>query len=185
MSTNAKSGRVPLVLIAVYAVSQANIARLLWPLGLDVIRLQTTTNPAVIRQVASGWTSAQRAQYRRHLAPDTVHPLLYGAVLIIGGQAVRKPSDPGWLRWVLAAAPITAAACDLIENAFHVRFCTRPDGITTGAATLSGAATRTKWVLALGCAALIAFRVVRPRRTLLAPPKASGPRFGRTTPPSQ
>lgn len=164
MSTGALGGRPPWFLLALYAVSQANIARLLWPLGTDVIQLQTTTDAVVIRQVVSGWTPAQRQQYRRHLTPDTLHPLLYGALLVAGGRAVSTFSDPTWVRRTLVAAPVAAAVCDLVENAFHARFCARPMAITTRAATLSSIATRIKWVLALGSVSWIVFRARRQQR---------------------
>jgi hypothetical protein len=148
----------------VFAVSQVNIARLLQPLGRDVGRLQSTADAKVFREIVGGWTPEQREQYRRHLAPDTVHPFLYAAALIASGRAVRQPFQPRAVTLALIAAPAASAVLDLIENAFHARFTARPEDITPRSAALSGTATRTKWALALGSAAWIGVQAMRNRR---------------------
>ena len=165
MSEVSKSRQVTAGLWVAFAISQANIARLLLPLGSDVARLQSTASATVFRQIMGGWTAEQREQYRRHLAPDTLHPFLYAAALIASGRAVRRPYQSRAEAMMLIAAPAASAILDLVENAFHARFNTRPHDITPRAAAISGGATRTKWALALGSAAWIGVQAVRGRRS--------------------
>ncbi|WP_193510150.1 hypothetical protein [Cryobacterium sp. BB736] len=165
MGVHGKNKRITVALWVAFAVSQANIARLLLPLGSDVGRLQTTADPTVFRKIMGGWTPAQREQYQRHLGPDTLHPFLYAAALIASGRAVRQPAQPRAVTLALIAAPAASAVLDLVENAFHARFTARPDDITPRDAALSGAATRTKWALALGSAVWIGVQAVRGSRS--------------------
>lgn len=158
------AARSATVLLFVYAASQVNIARLLWPLGRDVVRLQSTTDPRVIRDVMGGWSPAQRVQYRRHLLPDSVHPLLYGAMLALAGRAALRPTHSRWIRWTVVAVPTLAGIFDLIENAFHDRFSAEPPVITLRAARLSGVATRIKWILAFGTVAWIGLQTLQRRQ---------------------
>lgn len=163
MPERTRAARAATVLLLAYVVSQINIARLLWPLSRDVVRLQSASNPRVIRDVMGAWTPAQRAQYRRHLLPDSVHPLLYGATLALAGRAVLPPSHPQWMRWAVVAAPATSGMCDLVENAFHAQFSAEESDITTRAGLLSTAVTRTKWILAVGTLAWIGIQASQRR----------------------
>lgn len=76
MSQPRRASRAAAVLFGAYAVSQAYIVVLLRPVGRDVMRLQATVDPDEIRRIMGAWTPEQRRQYRRHLLPDTLHPLL-------------------------------------------------------------------------------------------------------------
>lgn len=159
--THRRRNRTAWLLAAAFVVSQVNIGRLLRPLGSDVVRLQTTTDPDAFREVMQAWSPEQRAQYQRHLPPDTLHPVLYAAALIAMGRSLRRDA-PAWARVASVLAPAASAACDLIENSYHGRFNADPDGITDHDARRSGRLTRTKWVLALGTAGVIGLhRLVR------------------------
>ena len=153
-----------LALAGTYAVSQVVIGRLLWPLRRDLLQLQTTTDPAVFRRIIEQWSPTQRARYRQHLIPDTVHPLIYAALLVAAGSGERQSSRSRWVSGATVVAPIASAICDLIENAFHARFTSNPQNITRATAILSGTASRTKWVLALGTATWLGARAIRAKR---------------------
>lgn len=165
MATSKKSARITGMLFGAYAISQAYIATLLRPLGRDVLRLQTTADPDELRQIMAAWTPEQRAQYRKHLLPDTLHPLLYSSALIAAGLVGHRASTPRCVRVAAVAAPALSAGCDLVENGFHAAFITRPDRISQGAARASTLFTRTKWLLALGTAGTLLGRVLHKRRT--------------------
>lgn len=156
--------RTAAVLFGIYTLSQAYIAALLRPLGRDVLRLQTTGDPEEIQRIMKTWTPEQRAQYRKHLLPDTLHPLLYASALAAAGIAGHESSTPRWVRIVAIAAPASSAACDLAENALHARFVDHPDRTTRAAARASTLFTRTKWVLACGTAVALLARTLRKRR---------------------
>lgn len=164
MLSTERNSRAVAVLFAVYAASQAHIALLLRPVAADALRLQTTGDPDALRRIIGAWTPVQRRQYRRHLLPDTLHPLLYAAALIAAGRHGHRPGTPRWARFAAVAAPALSAAFDLAENALHARFVAHPHRITRGAARASTLLTRTKWQLALGTAGALLARAVRARR---------------------
>lgn len=164
MTTHTRTSKITVVLFGAYAISQVYIARLLWPLGDDVRRIQTTGDPEELRQIITTWTPEQRAHYRKHLLPDTFHPLLYSSALIAAGQTGHRDSTPRWVRVATVAAPALSAACDLVENGFHAQFINHPDRISPRGARASTVFTRTKWVLALGTAgALLGRAMYKPR----------------------
>ena len=163
MCPSRRISRVAAVLFGIYAVSQVYIAALLRPVGRDVLRLQTTTDPDELRHLMSAWTPAQRAQYRKHLLPDTLHPVLYSSALAAAGRVGHRPDTPRWARLGALAAPALAAGCDWAENALHAQFVSHPGRITMRAARASTLFTRTKWVLAFGTAGALLARAVRHR----------------------
>lgn len=156
---------VAAVLFGIYAVSQVYIAVLLRPLGRDVLRLQVTTDPDELRHLMSDWNPEQRIQYRKHLLPDTLHPVLYSSALAAAGSAGHRPETPRWARLAAFAAPALAAGCDLVENALHAQFVSHPGRITRRAARASTLFTRSKWVLAFGTTGAMLARAVRHRRS--------------------
>lgn len=155
--------RTAVVLFSAYTVSQAYIATLLHPLGRDVLRVQTTGDPNELQRIMASWTAEQRLQYRKHLLPDMLHPLLYASALAAAGIAGHEPSTPRWVRIVAIATPVVSAACDLSENALHARFVNQPDRTTRAAARASTVLTRTKWVLACGTTGALIARTLRKR----------------------
>lgn len=155
--------RAAVILFGVYVVSQGWIASLLHPLGRDVLRLQTTGDPEEVQRIMTSWTPEQRAQYRKHLPPDTLHPLIYASALIAAGIAGHAATTPTWARSVAIAAPAASTACDLAENALHARFVNHPGRTTRSAARAATLFTRTKWALALGTAAALLTRSARNR----------------------
>lgn len=163
MAPSRRAARSAAVLFSIYAVSQAYIAVLLCPLGRDVLRLQTTGDPEELQRIMTTWTPRQRAQYRKHLLPDTLHPLLYASALTAAGIAGHKVSTPRWVRIAAIAAPAASAACDLAENALHARFVDQPHRATRSSARASTLFTRTKWVLACGTAVAVLGRALRKR----------------------
>lgn len=160
-----RANKIAAVLFSAYALSQAYIAVLLRTLGRDVLRLQTTAKPENLQRIIESWTPEQAAQYRKHLAPDTLHPLLYGAALIAAARAGHRPSTPRGMRVAAVIAPALAAGCDLAENALHARFIAQPGRITPRHARASTLFTRAKWVLAFGTAGVLLARAVHHRRS--------------------
>lgn len=182
MAGSGTAGRAALLLFVSTAVSQWHMSRLLRPVAADMGRLQLTTDPQEMRRIITGWDERQRACYRSHLRPDMLHPFLYGSAFIAAGRAGSTSATPRWLSRLLVLAPVAAAACDLAENAFQLRFTDDPASITDEAATASARFTRAKWVLLLGSAGLLAARALlrdRPRPVRLrisgaAPSSRSG-----------
>lgn len=163
MTPSTHSTRTVGLLFGAYAVSQSYIAALLYPLGLDVLRLQTTGDPDELRHIVSTWTPEQIAQYREHLLPDTLHPFLYGSALAAAGIAGHQPATGRWVRTAAVAAPALAALCDLAENAFHAKFLRHPKQVKRAEARISILFTRTKWILACSSAAALIIRSLRNR----------------------
>ncbi|MGO1539868.1 MAG: hypothetical protein ACTHW3_10925 [Leucobacter sp.] len=158
-----RATRSAVALFGIYSISQAYIARLLRPLGRDVLRLQTTCDPDQLRHIVGSWTPEQRAQYRKHLLPDTLHPLLYASALATAAAAGHRASTPRWVRVSTVVAPALSAACDLAENAVHARLLDDPHQVTRTMARASTLFTRTKWILACGTAGALIARTVRNR----------------------
>lgn len=167
MLSSRRASKAAAVLFGVYAVSQAYIAVLLRPVGGDALRVQTTRDPDELRRIMSAWSPEQCDRYRRHLLPDTLHPLVYASALAAAGVAGHRPDTPRWVRMGVVAAPVLSAGCDLAENALHARFIRHPDRITRRTARISTRLTRTKWVLAFGTAGALIARTVRNRRRYL------------------
>lgn len=164
MATSTRATRTAAVLFGIYAVFQGYIAALLRPLGRDVLRLQASGDSAEIQRIMNKWTPEQRAQYRKHLLPDTLHPLLYASALTAAGIPGHDSSTPRWVRIAAIAAPASSAACDLTENALHARFVDHPNRTTRASARASTLFTRAKWVLACGTAVALLVRTLRKQR---------------------
>lgn len=152
------------MLFGLYAVSQIYIAVLLRPVGGDALRVQATSDPNELRRIIGAWSPEQCDRYRRHLLPDTLHPLVYASALVAAGVAGHRPDTPRWVRMGVVAAPVLSAVCDLAENALHARFICHPNRITKRAARVSTRLTRIKWVFAFGTAGVLVARTVRNRR---------------------
>lgn len=142
-----------LALGVTYAVSQANIGRLLGSTATQGLRLQTTTSATTFNSILDNWSEEDLRRYRSHLAPDMVHPLLYAATLTLGATRliqVREVSPA--TRRVLLTAPAVSAACDYAENIAHWYLLDHRERITPRVVRATGAVTNTKWALALGAA---------------------------------
>lgn len=157
--------RVVAISGGVYLVSQLIIAHILDPLGpLDVLRAQTTLDPAVVAGIFARWRAEHLMDaYVRHYFLDFVHPALYAVFL---GSSLSLLLDRNRLSaaWdVVLLLPIVAALCDLIENASHVAFLAADACITPTWVVVSGVAALTKWLLAGGSLTLIGVLALRAR----------------------
>ncbi|MGH3728903.1 MAG: hypothetical protein ACRDTU_09135 [Micromonosporaceae bacterium] len=164
--------------VALFVVSQANIIAALGPAASDMLRLQTTLSPETFRSIVEGFNADELARYRTHFAWDSVHPLVYGALLQLWTAVVHraKPFGAGTLRLLVGFA-IVVPVLDYIENAFHVYLEVHRGAIGTGTVLLSGALANLKWLIGgvlLVVLLLSSVRAlfVRPRRK---PVVASGP----------
>jgi len=114
------------------------------------LRLQTALTPDAFLAIEQEWIAAGVLDsYWRHFVPDFAHPFWYGLFLASCIAAAldfaRSPSslDP------LVMLPLIGAACDLIENGFHVLFLVEPRAIAQPWVAISGGFTHLKWLLLL------------------------------------
>ena len=65
-----------------YFASQIKIASIVQPLGIDMLRIQTTLSSDTFKAIASGWiASGQINIYYQHFYYDNIHPLWYSIFL--------------------------------------------------------------------------------------------------------
>lgn len=149
------------MLAAVYAVSQATIAWIIEPLGANrVLQLQLALTPEAFLAVTREWRNAGVLDaYWRHFIFDFPHPVWYGLSLasaIAGALSfARAPASFDGLLLI----PFFAGACDLVENAMHVLFLSRPASIVQPWVAISGGFTHVKWLL-IGISMLSALLLV-------------------------
>ncbi|NKR73450.1 hypothetical protein GS492_12470 [Rhodococcus hoagii] len=139
-----------------FVVSQANIARLLGPVGPKLLKTQTARSAHAYRTVLDGMDPAETERYRSHFYPDFVHPIVYAAALRAGARSLDElaPLSPT-ARRVLLAAPVVAAAGDYIENVAGLYLLDHRYRITDRTIRATTAVSTTKWVLALGSLAYL------------------------------
>ena len=136
---------------AVFVLSQANIVRLLGPVGPRVLEVQTAFSARRYREVLAKMDGAETARFRSHYYPDFVHPAIYAIALRAAGRRLgeRTPLSPT-VRWALAAAPVLSAAGDYVENIAGLYLLDHRDNITDRTVRITTAVSISKWVLALG-----------------------------------
>ncbi|MGO4204404.1 hypothetical protein AB4Z09_22125 [Rhodococcus sp. TAF43] len=145
-----------------YVVSQANIARLLGPVGVKLLKTQTAPSARAYRAVLDGMDAGEIARYRSHFYPDFVHPVIYATALRVGARRLDEltPLSPATKRMLLAA-PVAAAAGDYVENVAGLYLLDHRDRISDTTVRAATAVSTTKWVLGLGAFAYLAQGFVR------------------------
>lgn len=139
-----------------FVVSQANIARLLGPVGPKLLKTQTAWSAHAYRTVLDGMDPAETERYRSHFYPDFVHPIVYAAALRAGARRLDElaPQSPT-ARRVLLTAPVVAAAGDYVENVAGLYLLDHRYRITDRTVCATTTVSTTKWVLALGSLAYL------------------------------
>lgn len=142
---------------AAFVVSQANIVRLLGPVGVALLKTQTATSGRAYRAVLDGMDAVEIERYRSHFYPDFLHPIIYAAALRAGARRLDElaPLSPAAKR-VLLTAPVVAAAGDYVENVAGLYLLDHRYRITDHTVHATTAVSTTKWVLALGSLAYLA-----------------------------
>lgn len=145
-----------LVWSAVFAVSQANIVRLLGPTGPRVLEVQTAWSADRYRQILGKMDAENTARFRSHYYPDFVHPAIYAIALRAGASRLAEstPLTPNVSR-ILALAPVASAAGDYVENIVGLHLVDHPEHITDAVVRATTAVSVTKWALALGSLAYL------------------------------
>ncbi|NGP08366.1 hypothetical protein G6038_23395 [Rhodococcus sp. 14C212] len=145
------SDRRLLAAAAVFALSQANIARVLGPATSAVGRIQTAFSAATYRTVLDGLDADTVLRYRRHYYWDMVHPLIFAIALQTGARSLAEHRPvPARIRRVLAVAPAVAAAADYGENVAGLYLLDHRDHIADPTVRAATTVSTVKWVLALG-----------------------------------
>jgi hypothetical protein len=147
------------ILIAVFGVIyftlQIIIGSIVHPLGIDVLRLQTTFSNETFKSIASGWiASGQIGIYYEHFKFDNFHPVWYSIFLSLLIVRTFKINGINPKFNFIILTPFIAGACDLIENMMHLYFLSDLRRATPALVALSGTATNTKWFLSLSGVAI-------------------------------
>jgi hypothetical protein len=140
----------------IYFASQIKIASIVHPLGIDMLRIQTTLSSDSFKEIASGWiASGQIGLYYKHFYFDNFHPIWYSIFLslLIARAFKINNINPKFNFFILT--PFVAGVCDLIENMMHLYFLADLKRATPVLVALSGLATNTKWFLALSGVAIV------------------------------
>ena len=147
------SGKVCLVLFALYLINQTIIGGIVHPLGANMLNLQLTMNAGVFSQIVQSWNSHQLAAYYRHFYFDFPHPFIYAAFLASAIATLSKQEGTAKVSMhrFLFYLPFVAGTCDMLENLLHLFLVPRVPEIPEFLVTLSGAATNIKWFLACMC----------------------------------
>ncbi|MQA25176.1 MAG: hypothetical protein GEU94_06840 [Micromonosporaceae bacterium] len=154
---------------ALFVASQLNIIAELGPIGADLIRLQSTLSAETFRNTLDGFTAGELARYRGHFAWDSVHPLIYGGLLLLWTYVVhrRRPFSTRVMRTLVGLA-IAAPALDYVENGFHLFLETHREAINAATVAVSGTATILKSLL---LAVLVVALLLATVRALLTRPR--------------
>jgi hypothetical protein len=138
-----------------YFVSQIKIASIVHPLGIDMLRIQTTLSSDTFKTIASGWiASGQVNIYYQHFYFDNFHPIWYSIFLsLLIARAFTINNVNSKFNWIILT-PFVAGLCDLFENMMHLYFLADLNRATPAFVALSGLATNTKWFLALSGVAI-------------------------------
>ncbi|MGV8872986.1 MAG: hypothetical protein ACOH2Q_10690 [Rhodococcus sp. (in: high G+C Gram-positive bacteria)] len=141
---------------ALFAVSQANIARLLGPAAPKVLEVQTAWSAQRYRQILASMDDADLARFHSHYLPDFVHPAIYAIALRAGARslAAKTTLSPA-VTTALAVAPIASAAGDYIENIVGLMLVDNREQITDTVVRATTVVSATKWVLAIGTLAYL------------------------------
>lgn len=140
----------------IYFASQIKIASIVHPLGIDMLRIQTTLSNDTFKEIASGWiASGQIENYYKHFYFDNFHPIWYSIFLSLLIARVFKINDINPKFNFIVLTPLIAGICDFFENMMHLYFLADLKRATPALVALSGLATNTKWFLALSGVAIV------------------------------
>ena len=138
-----------------YFASQIKIASIVQPLGIDMLRIQTTLSSDTFKAIASGWiASGQINIYYQHFYYDNIHPLWYSIFLSLLIARTFKINGISPKVNFIILTPFVAGICDLFENMMHLYFLADLNRATPALVALSGTATNTKWFLSLSGVAI-------------------------------
>ncbi|HBI47391.1 MAG TPA: hypothetical protein DDX93_01510 [Smithella sp.] len=144
----------------IYFASQIKIASIVHPLGIDMLRIQTTLSSDTFKEIASGWiASGQIGLYYKHFYFDNFHPIWYSIFLSLLVARVFKINNISPKFNFIILTPFVAGICDLIENMMHLYFMADLKRATPALVALSGTATNTKWFLALSGVAIVSILI--------------------------
>jgi hypothetical protein len=144
----------------IYFASQIKIASIVYPLGIDMLRIQTTLSSDTFKEIASGWiASGQIGLYYKHFYFDNFHPMWYSIFLSLLIARVFKINNINPKFNFIILTPFVAGICDLIENMMHLYFLADLKRATPALVALSGTATNTKWFLALSGVAIVSILI--------------------------
>ena len=143
-----------------YFASQIKIASIVHPLGIDMLRIQTTLSSDTFKAIASGWiASGQINIYYQHFYYDNIHPVWYSIFLSLLIARTFKINGVNPKFNFIILTPFVAGICDLFENMMHLYFLADLNRATPALVALSGTATNTKWFLSLSGVALVSVLV--------------------------
>ncbi|MFP4477482.1 MAG: hypothetical protein ACLFOY_18105 [Desulfatibacillaceae bacterium] len=153
MAGGLANGRMALLLLAAYAVSQGGIYLVLQDISHDVLKLQTTFSPEVFAGILESWGEAGRARYVAHFFLDFFHPLIYGAFLAVAGTWAAAPffRESSRLRRTFVVLPFVAGFCDLMENVLHLHMLGHWREVSGSVLGTSAVFACVKWILAGVC----------------------------------
>jgi hypothetical protein len=151
---------------AIYGVSQTLIAITVRALGIDMLRVQTTLDPEVVRAIFAHWDAAGSiGDYAAHYRYDMIHPLWYGTLLaaMLAKGFEDNEVSASWDAFLLL--PFVAALCDVGENIVHLSFLADRNAITATNVLIGNGAALTKWALSgLSLFVAIVLGIARARR---------------------
>lgn len=144
----------------VYFASQIAIASIVHPLGIDMLRIQTTLSSVTFNEIASGWiASGQIGNYYKHFYFDNFHPVWYSIFLSLLVARAFKINNINPKFNFMILTPFIAGICDFFENMMHLYLLADLKRATPVWVALSGLATNTKWFLALSGVAIVSILI--------------------------
>jgi hypothetical protein len=144
----------------IYFASQIKIASIVHPLGIDMLRIQTTLSSDTFKEIASGWiASGQIGLYYKHFYFDNFHPIWYSIFLSLFIARAFKINNINPKFNFIILTPFIAGICDFFENMMHLYFLADLQRATPALVALSGLATNTKWFLALSGVAIVSILI--------------------------
>ncbi|MGH3715955.1 MAG: hypothetical protein ACRDT4_21210 [Micromonosporaceae bacterium] len=132
-----------------FVVSQANLIALLGDMGPAYFQMQTTLSVDTFRGILDGWSAEEQARYRESFSWDSVHPLLYGGLLLTWALVVHRHGAVSSARLpLLVTLAVAPSVLDYLENACHLYLEVHRDEISSGSVVASGLAADAKWLVA-------------------------------------
>ena len=160
ISKKSNSNLIIAIFGIIYFVSQIKIASIVHPLGIDMLRIQTTLSSDTFKEIASGWiASGQIGNYYKHFYFDNFRPIWYSIFLsLLIARAFKSNNiSPKFNFFILT--PFVAGICDFFENMMHLYFLADLQRATPALVALSGLATNTKWFLAFSGVAVVSILI--------------------------
>ncbi len=160
ISKKSNSNLIIAIFGIIYFASQIKIASIVHPLGIDMLRIQTTLSSDTFKEIASGWiASGQIENYYKHFYFDNFHPIWYSIFLslLIARAFKINNINPKFNFFILT--PFIAGICDFFENMMHLYLLADLQRATPALVALSGLATNTKWFLALSGVAIVSILI--------------------------